>query len=772
MLFGFSALDPDGHLRTGRDVAEKDGVHLDAAGHGQRFVGIAAGEHRGGQVLEGQHGGAVGQVAAQSAVIVHLADGDAGETASHVHGRELLDRKLESEGAVGLAGEGGFAGGVHGTVGHRLLVPGLPPEPDAHRHLDGGGTGTDRQHQEQQQRDEDRPGASAHMLQRNRHIQESTFPAAEAALCVPKRNAKEFVTAKITYSEEKVNLACEAFTKMFHIRHILWKKRRRLCRRHKKAASRRTGSGRSQENLDLKVRVVLQHVDAGHEGALLGVLERSLLDVLVQGDSSAGGVGDGAGAADAAAGAAHAFQQVAVVLTGLGQHQQLLALGEALCGRDLDVHIGMPLLDLVGDSLGDAAGLCEAAACAGSVDQIDLIGIDFEVGHIDVLGLDDAGQFLEGQHEVHIRADGAAGSFQLLGGAGSDEAHTGLRVGLLHHAGGKDHGGHGHGDVLCKIREGGLCHHAPCRAAGSSHEVQLVGDLLQEVVGLIHGTQVGTDGDLHDVVEAQSLQRSLELAGGGQARELVDEGGSDEGVDAVTAVEALNELVDLALVGDGTEGAVDQTLAAGHALAVVDLGAAQLIGVDGTHAAGSGAGTLGLDDGVVGADADAAAALDALFLVDGGTAALPGDGLLGADFHTGVCEAALAQVGDLDQLLGAAVAGKLDDVHQRGVIILIGDGSVLQTGDDAVVLVHAAGGQAHGQTNALLDDGALEEDVLAELAFLTGDDGVRDLAHQVVGLLALDVGVGHPCYLGKDLAADLDDRRVDSSETHSNLSLL
>ena len=194
--------------------------------------------------------------------------------------------------------------------------------------------------------------------------------------------------------------------------------------------------------------------------------------------------------------------------------------------------------------------------------------------------------------------------------------------------------------------------------------------------------------------------------------------------------------------------------------------------MDGTHAAGSGAGALGLDDGVVGADGHAAAALDALVLIDGGTAALPSDGLLGADFHTGVSEAALTQVGDLDQLLGAAVAGELDDIHQRGVVILIGDGSVLQTGDDAVVLVHAAGGQAHGQTHALLDDGALKEDVLAELAFLTGDDGVRDLAHQVVRLLALDVGIGHPCNLGEHLAADLDDRRIDSSETHSNLSLL
>ena len=131
----------------------------------------------------------------------------------------------------------------------------------------------------------------------------------------------------------------------------------------------------------------------------------------------------------------------------------------------------------------------------------------------------------------------------------------------------------------------------------------------------------------------------------------------------------------------------------------------------------------------------------------------------------------MAQVGDLDQLFGAAVAGELDHVDQRGIVILIGDGSVLQTGDDAVVLVHAAGGQTHGQTDALLDDGALQEDVLAELTLFTGDDGVRDLAHQVVGGLALHVGIGHPRHLGEHLAADLDDRRIDSSKTHSNLSL-
>ena len=98
---------------------------------------------------------------------------------------------------------------------------------------------------------------------------------------------------------------------------------------------------------------------------MLIVGEGSFLDVLVQLDGSTGRVGNGAGTADAAAGAAHAFQQIAVVLAGLGQHQQLLALGQTLCGCDLHIHVGVPLLDLVGNGLGHAAGLGKAAACSG-----------------------------------------------------------------------------------------------------------------------------------------------------------------------------------------------------------------------------------------------------------------------------------------------------------------------------------------------------------------------------------------------------------------------
>ena len=59
---------------------------------------------------------------------------------------------------------------------------------------------------------------------------------------------------------------------------------------------------------DLKVGVVLQHVDVGHKGALLGVGELGILHILVQHSSGAHGVGNGTGTADAAAGAAHALQ--------------------------------------------------------------------------------------------------------------------------------------------------------------------------------------------------------------------------------------------------------------------------------------------------------------------------------------------------------------------------------------------------------------------------------------------------------------------------------
>ncbi len=66
------------------------------------------------------------------------------------------------------------------------------------------------------------------------------------------------------------------------------------------------------------------------------------------------------------------------------------------------------------------------------------------------------------------------------------------------------------------------------------------------------------------------------------------------GDDAVALVDGLDDLEDLAFVRNGAKRAVYKAHAAGYALVVIDLGAAELVGADGVHAAGLGAGALHL----------------------------------------------------------------------------------------------------------------------------------------------------------------------------------
>src|SRR5699024_1986594 len=125
----------------------------------------------------------------------------------------------------------------------------------------------------------------------------------------------------------------------------------------------------------------------------------------------------------------------------------------------------------------------------------------------------------------------------------------------------------------------------------------------------------------------------------------------------------------------------------GDALVVVDLGPAQLIGLDGVHAAGGGAGALDLADGPVGALVEALAALDALALGDVAVLVLVEiNGVLGADVHAGVGDAALAAVRDTDLLGRAGIAGKGDDIDQRLFKILLVRGGFLDLGADGRLL--------------------------------------------------------------------------------------
>ena len=92
------------------------------------------------------------------------------------------------------------------------------------------------------------------------------------------------------------------------------------------------------------------------------------------------------------------------------------------------------------------------------------------------------------------------------------------------------------------------------------------------------------------------------------------------------------------------------------------------------------AGALYAADGVVGALGEAAAALDALGLVDDALAvASDGDGALGADVHAGVRKAALAVGGDADLLGRAGVAGEGYDVYEGRLIVLFRLGRLFDT---------------------------------------------------------------------------------------------
>ena len=260
-------------------------------------------------------------------------------------------------------------------------------------------------------------------------------------------------------------------------------------------------------------------------------------------------------------------------------------------------------------------------------------------------------------------------------------------------------------------------------------------------MSLLHGAEVCADGHLHHVGEADGLHGSLDLGGGGVLAELAHKSGCHAGDDLLLTHHSGDDLEDLAFVGDGGEGAVDKAHAAGDALVIVDLGAAVLIGLDGVHAAGGGAGTVDLGDGAVGALVEALAALDALLLIDVALLVLIQiDGIHGTDIHAGVRIAALAAVGDADVLGGAGIAGIGNDVDQRLFKILLVDGSLLNVGADAGRVIRALQTHAQSQTQTGADDGTLQKNIVAVVTHFAVAKLVGDHVHPLV--IAALIGKG------------------------------
>ena len=416
----------------------------------------------------------------------------------------------------------------------------------------------------------------------------------------------------------------------------------------------------------------------------------------------------------------------------------------------------------IGDGLGDAAGYGETAPRAGSFVQIVLFLHGVEV---DLLRLKHALQFLKGQHEVHVGANVRPDGFQLFRGAGAHEDHLAAGEVLLDHPGGEHHGGQGHGNLMHFSGEQLFDHGMPRGAAGGRHVVLLFRHLFQKILGFLDGTQVSADGDFHHPVEAQLLHGGHELSGGHLAAELADEGGGDNGNDAVAFQDGLDDLKYLPLVHNGAEGAGHQTLSAGDALILMDDGLAMLVGTDGVHAAGRLTGALHVDDGVVGAGAGALAALDALFRVNVAFAVDEGDRTLGADLLAGGGQTVLAVLRHPVLVNRAGVAGIGNDIDERRLVILLGDGGGIHALGHQAAGLDGADGQAHSQPHPLTRNGALQENGLPVQGLIAGND----LEGQILRPLVAVAAVSHTGDLGKYLFANIRDQRRNSSHvTASN----
>ena len=147
---------------------------------------------------------------------------------------------------------------------------------------------------------------------------------------------------------------------------------------------------------------------------------------------------------------------------------------------DVDWYIGIVFLQTVFDGSGYAACNGVASSCCGC--GLGFFRELFAGGWGDAFGVEQAPEFLEGDHEVYITSYGMSHGFQFFGGAWSDEDYFCAGVFFFYNAGSCHHRGQLLGDVVDHSREVFLCHDGPGRAAGSEEEREVAGGYFFGVV--------------------------------------------------------------------------------------------------------------------------------------------------------------------------------------------------------------------------------------------------------------------------------------------------
>ncbi|CCX42320.1 unknown [Clostridium sp. CAG:1024] len=346
-------------------------------------------------------------------------------------------------------------------------------------------------------------------------------------------------------------------------------------------------------------------------------------------------------------------------------------------------------------------------------------------------------QFLKRDHAVHIGRDAGTPQLGFFCRAGPDKHHLGSGVAVLDGAADLRHGR----KIVRYIRQQrrkrcfNIAHER--RAAAAREQT-----LFYKLARLLEGDHIRAERGLDHGMEAQRLDARNdlpELCVG----ELARNGGRDGGIHAEgIRLRALPEQPDhienVRFFRERAERALIDARAAGNALVVVDGRVAPLVHGDCADLTGVLAGALVVLDRAVWADACAAAAVDALFLVDDCLLVrVEPDRSARADVLAAVRKAAAAVLGHGVAAGGAFVTGDVERLDHVGVF----------------------GVAAHGEFDTLGEDRAFFIDAAAHGRLPSGDDGLRDvqqvLVERPVPCKACDLAqhlVFHVLYLGVEFA--------------------
>ena len=246
---------------------------------------------------------------------------------------------------------------------------------------------------------------------------------------------------------------------------------------------------------------------------------------------------------------------------------------------------------------------------------------------------------------------------------------------------------------------------------------------------------VGAAGHLVHFLKADIFQGALDLGEGNVLPELPHDGGCHLRHDIVALFNRPDQLKNLRLVRDGAERATHHTLTAAHAFVVVDLRAAELVRDDGLYPARLRAGPHLMRDCVVGTGCLTFAAADTFFPVDHRFSVHDGNRVLRTGRHARLSDAATALIAHLINVVLARVAGRRNHLHQRRLVILIGNIALIQPAGKVHGLIRGAQGHAHGKAHPLRRDRPFAVDAFAVLGHLGGRNGIGNRFDIVVNFL-------------------------------------